>query len=48
MSLRQSTPCDFPDEFGHYHCPYCEDGEYVNCEWYCGADEPEVDYSDYE
>lgn len=41
MSLKHWTPCDEPDIDGHYHCPYCEDGEYVNCEWYCGADEPE-------
>ena len=41
MSLRSWTPCDEKDIDGQYHCPYCEDGEYVNCEWYCGADEPE-------
>lgn len=41
MSLRSITPCDEIGWDGHYHCPYCEDGEYVNCEYYCGADEPE-------
>lgn len=41
MSLRSFTPCDEIGWDGHYHCPYCEDGEYVNCEYYCGADEPE-------
>lgn len=41
MSLKHFTPCDVIGPDGHYHCPYCEDGEYVNCEWYCGADEPE-------
>lgn len=34
MSLRQMTPCDFGP------CPY--DAEYSgDCEWWCGADEPE-------
>ena len=47
MSLRSWTPCDEKDIDGQYHCPYCEDGEYVNCEWYCGADEPE-DYPDFD
>ena len=36
MSLKRYTPCDEIGWDGHYHCPYCEDGEY-----YCGADEPE-------
>lgn len=51
MSIRRYTPCDEIGPDGHYHCPYCEDGEYVNCEWYCGADEPEdypEEYEDYE
>ena len=41
MSIKKQTPCDFIGPDGHYHCPYAEDGEYVNCEWYCGAEEPE-------
>lgn len=45
MSLRNWTPCDEPDLEGRHHCPYAEDGDYVNCEYWCGADEPE-DYSE--
>ena len=41
MSLRNWTPCDEPDLDGHHHCPYAMDGDYVDCEYYCGADEPE-------
>ena len=41
MSLRWSTPCDEPDLDGHHHCPYADGGDYVNCEYWCGADEPE-------
>ena len=41
MSLRSITPCDESGWDGKYHCPYAEDGEPVNCEYYCGADEPE-------
>jgi len=48
MSLRSITPCDEVGWDGHYHCPYCDDGDYVNCEWYCGADEPEDYPSDWE
>lgn len=41
MSLRNWTPCDEPDLEGHHHCPYAEDGDYVNCEYWCGAEEPQ-------
>jgi hypothetical protein len=41
MSLRNWTPCDEPDLEGRHHCPYADDGDYVNCEWYCGAEEPQ-------
>ena len=41
MSLRKETPCDFGP------CPY--DAQYYNtCEYYCGANEPEDDYNEYE
>jgi hypothetical protein len=41
MSLKRSTPCDTEG-----HCPY--DASYnCDCEWYCGAEEPEDD-CDYE
>ena len=42
MSLRNWTPCDEPDMDGH-HCPYTDDGDYVNCEYWCGAEEPQDD-----
>ena len=48
MSLRNWTPCDEPDLDGHHHCPYAEDGDYVNCEYWCGADEPEDYPEDWE
>ena len=36
MSLRLSTPCDCGE------CPYAYDkNDYVNCEYWCGAEEPE-------
>lgn len=42
MSLRKQTPCDvYVDEEGFHHCPYADDGDYVNCEYWCGAEEPE-------
>ena len=46
MSLK-SYPCNdvWPD--GKHHCPYCEGGVFVDCEWYCGADEPEDYPEDY-
>ena len=43
MSLRNWTPCDEPDLEGRHHCPYAEDGDYVNCEHWCGAEEPQDD-----
>ena len=43
MSLRNWTPCDEPDLEGHHHCPYADDGDYVNCEYWCGAEEPQDD-----
>lgn len=52
MSLRKQTPCDvYIDEEGFHHCPYAEDGDYVNCEYWCGAEEPEdypEEYEEYE
>jgi len=48
MSLASWTPCDEIGMDGHHHCPYCEDGEYVNCDWYCGYEEPQDDPYDYE
>lgn len=51
MNLRNWTPCDEPDLDGHHHCPYADDGDYVNCEYWCGADEPEdypEEYEEYE
>ena len=41
MSLKSHTPCDEQDWTGHYVCPYATEGDYVNCEYWCGADEPE-------
>ena len=29
------TPCDYPDEDGHFHCPYDADGS-DDCRRYCG------------
>ena len=48
MSLRKWTPCDEPDLEGHHHCPYADDGDYVNCEYWCGAEEPEDYPEEYE
>ena len=46
MSLRQHTPCDEVDPITGLHvCPYADGNAYVNCEWWCGADEPEDDPS---
>lgn len=41
MSLKNWTPCDEPDLEGRHHCPYADDGDYVNCEYWCGAEEPQ-------
>ena len=43
MSLRKWTPCDEPDVEGRYHCPYAENGNFVNCEYCCGVEEPQDD-----
>lgn len=44
MSLRQHTPCDdYIGLDGFHHCPYADDGDYVNCEYWCGAVEPQDD-----
>lgn len=43
MSLRSITPCDEPGWDGRHHCPYAGDDEYVDCEYYCGAEEPQDD-----
>lgn len=48
MSLRKWTPCDEPDLEGRHHCPYADDGDYVNCEYWCGAEEPEDYPEEYE
>lgn len=45
MSLRSITPCDEPDLDGMHHCPYAADGDYVDCEYWCGA-EPEGEEDD--
>lgn len=41
MSLKHETPCDFGN------CPYCFGG-YVDCEYYCGADEPADSYESWD
>lgn len=42
MSLRSITPCDEPDLNGRHVCPYADpQSEYVNCEYWCGAEEPD-------
>ena len=41
MSLRNWTPCNEPDFEGRHHCPYAEDGDYVNCEYWCGSSAPQ-------
>ena len=43
MSLKNWTPCDEPDLEGRHHCPYADDGDYVDCEYWCGAVEPQDD-----
>ena len=48
MSLKKWTPCDEPDLDGRHHCPYADDGDYVNCEYWCGAEEPEDYPEEYE
>ena len=47
MSIKRHCPCDERDAEGNYNCPY--GAEYGgDCEYWCGAEEPEVDYSEYE
>ena len=42
MSLRKETPCDYCG-----FCPY--EAEYnCDCEYWCGADEPQDNYEEYE
>ena len=43
MSLKNWTPCDEPDLEGLHHCPYADDGDYVDCEYWCGTVEPQDD-----
>ena len=31
----EMTPCDYPDDEGHYHCPYDADGS-DDCRFFCG------------
>lgn len=42
-SLRSITPCDEADWNGEHHCPYMDASGWVDCEYWCGADEPEDD-----
>lgn len=42
MTLRLNTPCDI-DGFCPYGAQYSND-----CEWYCGAEEPEDNYKTWE
>ena len=44
MSLRLTTPCDCDGI-----CPYMfNDGDYVNCEYWCGAEEPQDNPEEWE
>jgi len=44
------TPCDYPDEFGRYHCPFEDYGGYESerCRVCCGlgVDEGSYGYED--
>ena len=46
------TPCDYPDEYGKYHCPYEDYGGYESerCRVCCGlgVDEDSYDYDESE
>ncbi len=34
---KRTTPCDYPDSEGHYHCPFANsDDDYVSCRDCCG------------
>lgn len=47
MSLRQKTPCDEIDPFtGMTECPYANGNQHVDCEYWCGAEEPQDDYGE--
>lgn len=41
-------PCDYPDQDGHYNCPFCSDeNDYVSCRDCCGLgvdENGDVDY----
>lgn len=39
-----TTPCDFPDADGHYHCPYASYDENVSCRDLCGLGVDEDPY----
>ena len=42
MSLRWTTPCDEADPLtGKHYCPYMSEDGTVDCEYWCGAEEPE-------
>ena len=43
MSLRWHTPCDDRDLDGNFYCPYMDSDGEVDCEYWCGADEPDDD-----
>lgn len=44
MSLKSWTPCDEIGWDGLHHCPYCDDGDTVDCERYCFFEEDEEVY----
>ena len=47
MSLKSHCPCDEKDAEGNHNCPY--GAEYNgDCEYWCGAEEPSDDPSDWE
>lgn len=34
---KKTTPCDYPDSDGHFHCPFAyDDDSYVSCRDFCG------------
>lgn len=44
MSLKRITPCDEYDPITETHyCPYMDSSGYVNCEYWCSAEEPDPD-----
>ena len=34
--MKETTPCDYPDYEGSYHCPYSDDPTRDMCRNYCG------------